>query len=448
MIRKLAHQSWFKDELLRKLFKNAAILFSGSAGASVLGLISLALTARALGVEQFGVLVLITTYVLIVDKLINFQSWQALIKYGAETLEQKRDFDFKSLIKFGFLLDGSTAILGALLAAGAAGFTGQWLGWNQEQIVMAIAYSITVIFHINGTPIAILRIFNKFKKTAIQQVYAAAFKLIGVTLAYLMGAGLWAFLLIWALTDILGNLLLIYYAFKELKNQKIKGVFKASTAKIGNRFKGMWGFVLTTNLNSSIRMTSRELDIMLVAAILGPAASGLYKIAKQFTSVIQKTIDPLYQAVYPDLVRLYTAGKLPQFIRFGIRSSILAGIIALSIWLFFYVTADYVLLWTVGSEYLDAKGVMLWCMFAAVIAAAGFPLQPIMLSMGRAHTTLWVHVASTIIYFSALFSLLEQIGLIGAGIAYVIYYAAWSLLMLVIEAVIFRGKKLSYANEP
>ncbi len=99
------YKYFFQNELLRRLFKNAGILFSGNVVAGILGIASLAITARALGVDVFGILVIITTYVAIVDRLINFQSWQAIIKYGSDAISQGRDHDFKSLIKFGFILD-------------------------------------------------------------------------------------------------------------------------------------------------------------------------------------------------------------------------------------------------------------------------------------------------------------------------------------------------------
>ncbi len=88
---------WFKDEGFRLLFKNAGTLLSGNMIAWILGLITFAITARILGPTQFGIFVLITTYVTIVDKILNFQSWQALIKYGAEVLEKKNNDSFKSI---------------------------------------------------------------------------------------------------------------------------------------------------------------------------------------------------------------------------------------------------------------------------------------------------------------------------------------------------------------
>ncbi len=438
-------RQWMQDDLLRRLFKNAAMLFSGNMAASLLGLASLAMTARALGVAQFGILVLITTYVAIVDRLVNFQSWQAIIKYGADALDQKREQDFKSLIKFGFMLDGATAILGTVLAASAAWFVGQWRGWNEQLVLMAAIYSFTILFHINGTPTAILRLFDKFKKVAYQNVIAAAIKLIGVTIAFTTGAGLWVFLLVWAVVDILGKLILIYFAYQELVHQKFHGFMQSSAKNISQRFYGIWGFVWTTNINSSIRMTSRELDVMIIAAMLGPAAVGLYKIAKQFASVIQKTVDPLYQSIFPELAKLFSNGAIKEFVRFGVRASVLAGLIALGSWFIFYFFGDYIIRLTVGNAYSDSLGVMLWYMLAIVVAAAAFPLQPVMLSMGRPHTTFWVHIAGTIIYFIVLFILLSAIGLKGAGVAYLIYYISWSLAMLAIEAVLISRRLASDA---
>jgi O-antigen/teichoic acid export membrane protein len=426
------HQ-WMQDDLLRRLFKNAAVLFSGNMAASLLGIASMALTARALGVEDFGVLVLITTYVAVVDNLVNFQSWQAVIKYGADALAQKKDQDFKSLVKFGFMLDGGTAILGMFIGAFAAWFVGNWRGWDEQHVLMAAIYSIVILFHVQGTPTGLLRLFNRFNKVAYQHVIASSIRLIGVSIAFFAGAGLWAFLLVWAVVDILGRLILVYFAWHELEQRKFHGILQSKISGISQKFSGLWGFALTTNINSSIRMTSRELDIMIIAAMLSPTAVGLYKIAKQFSLVIQKTIGPLYQSIFPELARLYAKGKVKEFVRFGLRSSLLAGLFALVVWFFFYFFGEMAIGLIVGDEYLGAVDVMLWYMMAIVVAAMSFPLQPAMLSMGRPHTTLWVHLAATVIYFTALFVLLPYIGLTGAGVSYLIYYISWSLLMLAIE---------------
>lgn len=59
---------------------------------------------------------LIHSYVTVVDIIINFQSWPAIIKYGADALVQKRSDDLEDLIKFGTLLEAFSALLGTAVA--------------------------------------------------------------------------------------------------------------------------------------------------------------------------------------------------------------------------------------------------------------------------------------------------------------------------------------------
>ncbi len=423
-----------------RLFKNAGILFSGNIVASAFGIVSLSLTARALGTESFGVLVMITTYVLIIDRLVNFQTWQAIIKYGADALAKKNYDDFKALIRFGFLLDGGTAVLGTILAASFAWFFGRMRGWNDTNVLMAMLYSFTILFNINGTPTAILRLHDKFKALSIQRAIGAAIKLIGCTIAFVTGAGLWSFLLVWAVTDIAGKLILILLSLIELKKQNLSGMHRlTSSTCIADRFKGIWSFVWTTNLNASIRMASREIDIMLVGGVLGLRAVGLYKIAKQFSSIITLAIDPMYQAIYPELSKLYAKRNIRQFVAFGIKSAFLAGTFAIGVWGAFLVCGDIIIQLTVGADFIKAKGIMLWYMVAICIAAIAFPLQPAMLSIGRPKSTFYVHIGSSVLYLSILTPLLKTFDLNGAGISYILYYVAWSTTMTLLLAMHLRS---------
>ena len=96
----------------KKLFKNTGLLIGGDTVSAVLGVLTFAITARALGTEKLGMLILIDAYVRIVDKLINFQSWQFIIKYGSDALTAKDPSGFKALVKLGTIVDGFTAVIG------------------------------------------------------------------------------------------------------------------------------------------------------------------------------------------------------------------------------------------------------------------------------------------------------------------------------------------------
>ena len=434
---------WFKDEGFRLLFKNAGTLLSGNMIAWILGLITFAITARILGPTQFGIFVLITTYVTIVDKILNFQSWQALIKYGAEVLEKKNNDSFKSIVKFCTLLDVATAVLGTIVSIMAASWVGQWLSWESETVLMAAIYSFVILFNISGTPTGVLRLFNRFRLFAVQNIVTATIKFVGILIIYFTGASLWFVLILWMITTILGQLLLFGLGWRELHKRGFERTSMAPIRDISTQHPGIWEFVLTTNLNSSIRLGSRELDTMLVGGFVGVEGAGLYKIAKQIAAIPAMLSDPLYQVIYPDLSRLWARGEIKTFKQLLLRSGLVAGGGATVIWLGVVLLGSFFIQIVFGAEFVPAQPVLVWYMLAMVIAIYGFPLQPAMLSMGQPKATFWMHLLSTIVYFPLLVIFIEWIGLVGAGIAYVCYYLLWTGLMISFECKYLREKTIA-----
>ena len=69
---------------LNKVLKNAGILLSGNMGANVFGLLSVAIFTHSQGAVIFGYYVLFLTFIEIIDKIFNFQTWQAFIKFATD----------------------------------------------------------------------------------------------------------------------------------------------------------------------------------------------------------------------------------------------------------------------------------------------------------------------------------------------------------------------------
>lgn len=421
---------WLHDDLMRRLYKNAAVLFSGNMVGSLLGLASLALTARALGVEDFGILVLITTYVMVVDKLVNFQSWQAVIKYGADALEQKKYQDFKSLVKFGFVLDGATAILGTVISASAAWFVGNWLGWDEQLVLMAAIYSIVILFHIEGTPTGLLRLFDKFNKIAYLHVIASFIKLFGVSIVFFAGGGLWAFLLVWAVVDILDKLLLVYFAWQELMIRNFNGFILTKTSQISKKFYGIWRFVFMVNLQTAIKFPVREIDILLVGFLIGPSMSGGLKIIKQFSGAVGKITTPIFQVLLPEYSKLAAERNYSLFIKNIFKVSSVLFIISVGTWIGLILFSHFVIHALLGEEYIFIYSALIIFFIATIIFNTTLPLNPALLSVGQLNTYLFSTVVATVIYIPILVVFITNFGLEGAAIAWIIYAAIWSIISI------------------
>jgi hypothetical protein len=74
--------------ILRRVVTNAGMLLGGRTVNAVLSLAYMAIAARALGVRELGVLVLIQAFAQFLGDVVKFQSWQTIIHYGAQPLER------------------------------------------------------------------------------------------------------------------------------------------------------------------------------------------------------------------------------------------------------------------------------------------------------------------------------------------------------------------------
>ncbi|MDW7710954.1 MAG: oligosaccharide flippase family protein [Deferrisomatales bacterium] len=430
------------DHLFRRILKNSSFLLTGDAVGSGIRLICMALTARVLGVEFFGVLVLIQTYVGVVDRLINFQCWQAVIRFGASCVNEPDRF--KKLIRYTVKVELATSAAATCLTILLSPAIVRWFGWEKAIIWMIVFYSPVTLFNLTGTSIGVLRLFDQYRRLGLQRIYSAVFKLAGILALVVFGGGIWGFLFVWMVTSVVEYLLLGWFAWITLRERGMGDFLRGDSSSSPPNDKSLFRFMVITNLHGSVRMSSREVDTLIVGWLIGDVAAGMYKVAKLFSLILSKLSDPIYEVVYPELARLVVEGRRKAMILLMGKSALLGGGLALSVWFTFYVFGSNIIHLTVGPEFLNVLGALLWYMGAIVLASAGLPLSPALLAMGRPALILCVDVGSTILYYCALFGFIMfgSLGIEGAGAAYLVYYVLWSLGMLACLVVLISRKNI------
>ena len=204
-----------------------------------------------------------------------------MIKYGADALENQRYDEFKSLMKFGVLVDAVGALVAAAIAAVGVYVAGCGLDWSPETTRMAGLFSVVVLFRISSMPTAVLRLFDRFGVVAWQQVATAALRLLLTAVAYFAGAGLRMFVLITMGTQIFGSVILIVSGWRILSREGYRKILSTSCRASTRRCPGIWGFIWSLNAGNLARKSTRELDTLIVGGVLDPAAAGLYHVAKR-----------------------------------------------------------------------------------------------------------------------------------------------------------------------
>jgi hypothetical protein len=75
-----------------RIFKGLGLVLGGKAGAGLISLVYLIIAARALGPHDYGILMLVHGYVTAVCGIVEFPAGLAIIRYGAQAMEEDAAF--------------------------------------------------------------------------------------------------------------------------------------------------------------------------------------------------------------------------------------------------------------------------------------------------------------------------------------------------------------------
>ena len=209
---------WFKDQHFRSLLKNSSYLAIPRIIAAIASLATISLSAHALGVLLLGALILITSYAKAVSGLAKFQSWQLIVRYGGRALHGQIE-DFQTSTGFAFALDAVSGIGGMIVAAAVLPFIASWVGIQPDQLWLAMFYCTLLPTMGAATPSGVLRALDRFDLISWGSIVTPITRIFLVLLAYFGGASFGAYVAIWYVTDLAGDLYLWVLAWRELKRR-------------------------------------------------------------------------------------------------------------------------------------------------------------------------------------------------------------------------------------
>lgn len=421
--------AWRGDNALRRRIGHIGHLLAGNYLAALLSLLAVTITARSLGSLNYGMLALTITYTRAIERFISFQSWQPVIKYGAALSERDDHHALRALYKFGLLLDISAGLAAWLVGVTLALLAGALFGWDERTIRLVLVYCTVLLFNINGLPTAALRLAGRFQLVAYGQVLSATVRILLCGLAAFMGGDLILFASIWMATQILGALVFLFTGMRELRRRGVRGMLRAPLRGITTRFPGLWGFAWSANLSLTLRASIYQLDVLLVGALAGPAAAGLYHMAKQMGKLAQQAGVQVQAVVYPDVSRLWAKQAIGEFRRAIFQTEAMLATFGLFIFLLVFFWAEPLLRWTAGPEFVAAAPLLTVQLGAVMLALSGSAVNSALLAMGRQKQILTVVIVATLAFHTTALLLIPRIGPMGANIAHVVFGTIWLLCL-------------------
>ena len=407
---------WLKDDSFRSLVRNTSYLAVSKAVSAVAGIATLAFAGRTLGLVEFGLLILIASYAQAASGLTRFQSWQLIIRYGGAALTSGDDATFRRSIGFGLGLDASSGIAGMAAAMLLLPLIGPWTGIGGDLIATAMVYCLLVPTMGAATPIGVLRALDRFDLIGWQGTVTPIFRAVLAGIGWWQGWPLPAFVAIWFVTDLGGDLFLWFLAGRELKRKDMHSGIRPTLRPSG--LPGAWPFAIQVNVHSSLMSAWGPVARVIIGGLLGPASAALYRVASSLADSAQKPADLLAKAYYPEVVRMDLKTKHPW--RLMLRGTAMASAFGIAAVLIVLLIGKWLLATLFGADFVPAYPVLLVLVGVPLLWMVGFPLTPMLYALDRADAPLKARAVGTVVYLAIVAPLSWRFDVAGAAVALLI----------------------------
>lgn len=400
-----------------RIFKGMGLVLGGKAGAGLVSLVYLIIAARALGPHDYGILVLVHGYVTAVVGIVEFPSWQAIVRYGAEARAEDAPHRLARLLRFGSIVELAGGVAAIIAAMALAPLVGPHLGWPPETVAFAIPYSFAVLGSVRSAPAGYLQLINRFDLIGLHNMVQPCVRLVGATMAWLLGWGLQGFLVAW-LVAALAEFIVLWAMGLILALRRLGPILarpERGSAAMEN--PGIWRFLVASNADLTLSELAGRIAPLIVGWVLGPATAGLFVVAQRATVIIAQPIQILGSTAYAELARMVAAGEggaplrraLVRLIGIALAAAAPVAIIAA-------LFPTFVVTLLAGPAFKAAGSVMVILIIARVIAVIGPLCSSALSALGYPALSMSANLFAGLIFLPVLPIMLHHWGLIGAGV--------------------------------
>jgi O-antigen/teichoic acid export membrane protein len=294
----------FKSELIRRIVKNSGYMFSGTSLSAAISMLQSILTARLLGVANFGVLGAITTFTSSINKLASFRMSELVIKYVGQYTEKNDHQRAAAVFKAAALTEVVASCVAFSLIWLLAPLGARYFAKDPSATNLFIVYGLIVLANlIAESSTGLLQIFDRFRRMALLDVAGSLLTLLIIAITYLTKGGLFQVLLAYLIGKTLGALGFTVTALVEATHRWGRGWWQSPLSLLRPKLSELAHFAISTNISASLSLVNKDSELLWVSLFRTPTETGYYKLALSLANLVQMPVSPLPQTTYPELSR-------------------------------------------------------------------------------------------------------------------------------------------------
>lgn len=377
--------------------------------------------ARGLGAELYGTYAIVVAFVETVQQFFNFNVPTSLIKFGAAFRTRNRTDQLVALLKAGAFVSLISAVASVFIIAILITFSYDTFIEQDGLYWFIVFYAmVACVFLFDNLSTALLRIFDKFKFNSLVQIVMAVveFSIIAFTI-YLYPRNLTYFFVAVIAAKLLNSLIINGMAMWELRAELLPYA-KSKMALISAERKEMTQFTFGNSVGQSVITIMNKGDVLLLAALAGPAAVGLYAVAKKLAFSILIITDPLKYTIFPQLSSLISKGKYRDIKKMLFRITGVSLLPSLVFLVGMFYLNEWIITLFYGDEYAGASASFFYLFMAATMASVFFWNLSMIQSLGIIKFRFYVYAVAIAAGGGLAWYLIPAMGAEGAAIGHLV----------------------------
>lgn len=417
---------------LGRALRNVGWLMTGRGIGAVLSLVYLALATRALGLDGFGRFAIINGFGQGVSLFCGVQTWQAIVHFGADGPNQGRSPGPKALARLCFRVEIAGAALGVAIAGLLLFTVPNLLGQARDYRLTSFLFSAALLLSFRSTAIGALRLNDHYRLGALADSVTPVLRLIGALMLFLGTPSVEGFLIVWAVSELATAI--FYRAL--VRAYCLSPAAAASDADMVKP-AGLASFLFSANVGPLLANGLKPASVVIVGAVVGPAAAGGYRLASQLGQALARIGDLLSRGFFGEFA--LTRAQLDHSVMAGLfrQSARIALGLGFALSLLILLAGRPLLNLVAGPDFIAAYPLLLIFALGATFEIASFAFEPFLLAAGRQNTLILVRLAGFAVAATFLVVLINRYAATGAAFA----LAAGSLLFYVAAGIL--GLRLS-----
>jgi O-antigen/teichoic acid export membrane protein len=294
--------TWRSDPTLRRIVQNSGRLLSGNAVSAGLGLIQGILIARLLGTD-LGLTTTVMLFVTDINRLLSFRMNEVVVQRLGAALVSGQKAEGAAAVKAAMLTEAGTSILAFLALIALTPWAAVTFAKDPQTTPLFLLYGLILLGNITtesstGTLQALRRFDMITRINIVQSLFTAGI----ILYAFLTQRGVFEIILAFAVGKTINGLSLTFFSMREMRQGFDSGWWKTPLRSLPDP-RGMLSFMMNTNLNGTVYLFTRDIILLILAALLSKAEVSYFKVAMGLINLIMLPLDPLIGPTYAEISR-------------------------------------------------------------------------------------------------------------------------------------------------